>query len=342
MAKRILPDGPAVLNPLLAWDVLLIGRGMSEVIRTWRDVAFLVAALAVAILWLRERVADLPAITRPNLAALPGALVAYRVARKLDKRLAHHVAEGVLSVQALTSHYRTGYRLAWLAAGAILLAAGAAVLDARTLLPLLAGYAAGALGSRLPLPRLRVLGVRAGLQGPSRRPRLEFGRWAARVAAAAAATIGLAWLFGSLFGDLSRTAALAILILASLVLLTRVDHPTVRFLALAGHGPWRSVGMLLAPAACYGAMLPLPAVLLLGSRDAVVAAILCAGMALVMALRILAYRVHEKSRADTILSIALSALALAAFAAPPLVLIAAPVLALILVRRSAQMTWRMQ
>ena len=98
----------------------------------------------------------------------------------------------------------------------------------------------------------------------------------------------------------------------------------------------------MAPAAFYCAILLPLASLALGQGAALAVALLAALAALLMASRILAYRIHDKMRADMLLTVGWVGIGLVGTALPPALLLVVPALGVVLLRQSASVTWSMK
>ena len=342
------------MNPLLAYDFLLLSKGFAATFRTWWDLLFLLIGSAVTILWLRARMDESGLLGEPVLLAALGALLAFSFSRTVAERLAFHASESVLAPEGLSSRERRHYVLAWSALSIFPLAALGLAVGPNVPRPLTGGYLTALVFSYIvarivrPGGMLRRLKLRRNADeraAPSVPGPLGYGSRATRsvaiVAFAAAASLLPAWVVSRPAGELTEMIVLAATILVCLGFLTRLDHATVRFLALAGRGPWRSLAILMSPAALYCAILLPLAGLVLGQGEALAIALLAALAALLMASRILTYRIHDKMRADMLLTVGWVGIGLVGAAVPPALLLAVPALGLVLLRQSASVTWSM-
>lgn len=184
-----------------------------------------------------------------RIAALIGALAGWLAGRTAIRRLEWHRAEGVLAAVALASVPGRRFLAAGVASGLVVLAAAGIAARAGAVPCLLAGFVFGAgLGITLRLgawpnvaPRRRQGSVATPLEAVAA-TQLPFG-WSAAsglvLLAILAATGVSSWL--------AEDRALLILAAGALLplpMLGRVDHSVVRFLAISGHGAWRSALLL--------------------------------------------------------------------------------------------------
>jgi hypothetical protein len=239
-----------------------------------------------------------------------------------------------------------GCRLLYLGAAASLTALGLVGLGAlarAAALPLLgAGLGIGMLAAWLvPIElatRLPAAFPRRSGFGPL--PQARFPAMAVAVLLALASALlgaaGFAWR-----GDIGAALAVALAVFLALGWLIHIDASTSRFLALAGHGPWRSVAMQLLPAALCWLLAAALAWPLSGPAGFAASFLVGAFMLAIATARIWLYRLHARRAADWILAIALVVPAFLALAAPPFAPILVVLMGADLYRRAARAAWAM-
>jgi hypothetical protein len=325
---------------LVRHDALVLRKGFAAAFSTWRDRLLLAIVLLLGLLWLRDAASKGHWLEDVRLGIGIGAVLGWATGRGLLRRLADHAAEGLLAADALDRATRATY----LAVGAVLpalaLAGLAALAQPAALGWLGAGFLGGIVASRLvPI----VFSVRFAV-GRSRLGKAD--GWSGvnplMLAALLALTsallgrAGLAWR-----GEAGAALILTASTFLSLAWLVRIDAKSCRFLALAGHGPWRSAAAQLAPGgACV--LLSTSFALLLGGGLAFIAPALV-GVALlaIATARIWLYSLYPRRAADWLLTIALVVLGLLAVAAPPIAPLLLLAIGVDLNRRAARARWMM-
>jgi hypothetical protein len=332
-------------HPMLRHDLLIARRSVAATLVKRSDWLFLPFASAVLLLWARDTVSGIAPLGEPAIAGLLGFGLSVSVQLSVEARVRYHAGEGVVADSALRPSRRRTYR----ATAFLVLALGLAALAAAIGLPRLPAFVGGFLGglavgqAALLVPRTGLSRRLAGRRGRAIRKSGIFagdGRIFVAAAGAALATVAIVALLRPLVPEPVDLAILAGLALACFGYLASVDHGVVRFLALIGYGSWRSIGLLIRPAAVYAGVL-VAAALPIGKAAALVAAALGVAMLLLLTARICAYRSHDKAQADLRVTIAIAALGLIGAAMPPVLLIALPALAIATLRSSAAATWRM-
>lgn len=273
-----------------------------------------------------------------------GTVLGWTVARGVNRRLAWHGAEGVLSAEALAPPPRRSFHMAGVALGAaaVIVAGLAARPDA--LILLLLGYAGGAaLGLAIP-----AIGFKAppftkpagnGRGTPLRAiaaTQLPFG-WSpagGAVLLLSALAVGMAAWFASAWAPWLLAAGAAV----PLLWLGRIDHAVVRFMALSGLDAGRSALLHLAAGGLYLGMVALVAAGV-DPRGLVAVLMIGLGFGWYTAARVWAYRARPRRSADTMLVFMLVGAGLAAALLPPLLVVLLPYLGLRLYRAAAPATW---
>ncbi len=327
-------------NSLFRYDATIIRNEANAAFPRWTDRLLGLALLAIALAMARAALEDRAFIVAASAVATLALLTGAATARLIERRLAFHAYDGVLAADALIPTTRRHYALA---CHAIALAGTALVaLAARP--PLfavaMAGYLAGAMVGHLA----RYLGERfatARLVGQRPFDSRALWRWLERPAAGAAGAVPLLFiLVATSRGETAAAPVLAALVTAITVLaLTAVDDGVVRFMTLSGHSAWTIVARrargtlvftLFAMPICLATATPLVAGL--------VGAVAAAGL-LLMATRILAYRIHARRTADLVVGGCAMVVIVSGAAMPMLLPFVAAAILWQLSRRAGAVTW---
>jgi len=292
----------------------------------------LLAALAVARSWFADR-----SWTVAVWAAVGAGIIAGLGAGRLVlARLAFHGFDGLLAADALHPESRRRYMAACHGVGAALLAAVTLIVRPSLLMVTVPAYLGGVSTAGL------TSAVRTGGNGAAgMRPGRIVRAWLRRPAAGCA---GAMILLSSLLPVRTLEAGALVTIVGGetvllAVALTVVDDATVRFMTLAGHGSGRIV-LRHARAMAMFVGIALPGCwLALGPIAASVVGAASTVMLLLLAMRVLAYRLHRKRFADCLVSILAGLLMLAAYATPLLVPFVVAAVLWQLQRRSGPKTW---
>lgn len=268
-------------------------------------------------------------------AVAAGLITGIAAGRLVMARLAFHGFDGLLAADALQPSTRRHYMAAWHGIGIVVLAAITLIVRPSLIVGVPA-YLAGVL----------MAGPTDGLGMPRRivgrtRPGWSIRAWLRRPTAgfAAAMFLLLALLPARTLGPnvLVVLAGVGTVLLA--LVLTIVDEGVVRFMTIAGHGSGRIMMRLSRALASFIAVAVPGCWLVLGPASAGISAAASTMMLLLLAMRVLAYRLHGKRFADLLVSILAGLLMLVAYASPvalPVVVIAA---LWQLQRRAAAKTW---
>lgn len=342
---------------LFRHDLRVLRNGFADAFATTRDRLLLAIVGAIGAALLADAARSPPHDWRLVAGALLlfGAGVQARVARALND----FVRDSPLAADALEATARRRYLATWhltalAAAGVVML------LLTPSRLPLLPAYACGTLAAvcwrALPRPK-RTMRHSAP---PRTRVARPGGTWRALAQAIATRQIGFGdnvparALFVVLAGMATAAGAafarnvagvppaqtvLLVVVVGTVLLLSRIDHAVVRFAAFAGHGAAGSVAAHAVALATAGVALVVLALPIGGARPAAAAALIVAAGLFVLMLRVLAYRLYAKRGADLLLAFIFvgigSVLSTAPFLVPPLLLGVAAVLGV----RARGTTW---
>lgn len=304
---------------------------------TWRDrmvaATVLLMALAIVRSWFLPR----SWIVAAWMALAVSLIAGIAAGRTIDGRLAFHASDGALAADALRPATRWRYAMAWQAIATVALAIVTLVARPTLLIVSLPAYLAGALighgSSALTLP-----GLARRRAWPGRTIRSWMRNPRAGMAGAAALAIMLPLQALALGPD--ATVVVVGIVAAALVLaLTIVDHGMIRFMAITGHGSWRTIARHARGTLLFlGMGLPVCLPGFGPAAGGAVAVIALAGL-LLMAARILAYRLHGKRFADPLVSVFVVVLALVGFSMPVLLPFVIVALLWQLQRRADAKTW---
>lgn len=330
--------------PLIQHDWLVLRRSLAVALPEWRDwlIAAAIAALAIGLVHAQGPQAVLGDW---RAAAAIGALAGWKVAVATVQRLGWHRAEGVLAFAALAPSAARAFIAAGLSLGAALLIIAGLAARPDALVALLPGFAGGALLG-LVTPRIGELAMpRAGWR------RGDAAGTPGRIVAATQMPLGWSLAGGGVLVLLALASGLAAWLSGSwapfvlaagaalpLLLLGRVDHALVRFLALSGYDARRSAALHLAASAVYVALVAAVAVCI-DMRGLAAVLLIGLGFGCYTAFRVWAYRAQPRRSADTKLVFMFFGAALAGVLLPPLLLILLPYLGIQLYRRAVPASW---
>ncbi|MGW8142515.1 hypothetical protein [Sphingomonas zeae] len=325
-------------NRLLRHDALILHRELSSALTGLGNVVIL-AVVAVVILAQLLQFGSGPMRTDPWLSAAIGLTLGFVAQRRIAARLTLFGDRTPLASSALLHEARAEYALAshllFLATlGGLVLLSGASV-------AVLGGYFAGLLAAAgvawlltFAVRRQDVTAVRSSVQ---RRLR-SFLLLACSVLLASAAT-SIDLLVQDRIGSPPGAAVLALATFIVQSRLCRLDQRRVRLLAFAGYGPLRTAAVLLRAPALLGLGTIVAGAAVAGAGGALallVLNVLTLGLA---SLRVLLLRLYRPRRADLLLVLGCSLIALVVAMAAP----AAPVVTILaaagLYRRSQAATW---
>lgn len=319
---------------LVRYDATVAHRATAAAFTSWRDRLLLVLGgvlvIAASRTWFEDHSASLQ---RWAVMAL-GAGAGLACGRAVIARLRHHAADGPLAVAALHPASRLRYVVIGHAAAAAATVVVVAVARPRLIGWSLAAYSFGA-GLALLAP-----GFDKNWNAPDRvRRRLStLGESYSASGLAAAAFVTTAAVSRAFPGG-AQMAAIGIAASLPMLVLTAIDDPAIRFMAMTGHSVAASVGRRGRAGAIFTAIATVAALLAAGfSAAALVLAIGLATLAL-LTLRVVLYRLYSRRIADLVLAGIAAATALLATSLP----IALPFVAAIFIshlwRRAAKRCW---
>lgn len=304
----------------------------------WRDRVALTLAFALLIAGLRSVIIEQPDNLVWASAFGVGIVAGFAVARSILKRLSYHASDGMLAADALVCVRRWGYAVWFHALAVAGLSFSVAMVGGWLTLPFLTGYLCGmALGHGSSLLRFQGFPAIARIA--------QWGRTAlawtrdrrAGIVAALLVTALLLPLAG-LDGSASLLAAASATGIAMLVL-TTVDHGSVRFMAMSGYGVRGALRVHLLPGFWFLVLAVFLGVVIHGPAiGTVIAGIAIASLGL-QALRVLAYRIHTKRVGDWLVAISVGVVALVAWSLPFVAPIVLTVIFWHLYRRATASTW---
>lgn len=302
------------------YDRRIVVNDIRATFARWQDRLTAMIGLLIIIAGVRTWFVDRPWAVAAWAGLAAGGIVGVTAGRLIASSLAFHALDGSLAADALHLPTRQRYMIAWHATGLLVLAAVTLVARPTLVIVSVPGYVAGALiggwsfGFAIP-----ALGRRKFRHDNTRR---RIKSWAqhprAGIVGAAILTLSLV----SLANLLSPHVMLGLVGIeaAMLVLtLTVVDHGIVRFLTIAGHSSWRIVARQARGAMLFVGLAAPVCAFTFGAVAAGIVATVSAAALLLMAIRILSYRLHGKRSADFLVSILTALLILVAYSMPFLV-----------------------
>ncbi len=325
---------------LFDYDRRIVVNDIRATFARWQDRLTAVIGLLIIIAGVRTWFVDLPWTVAAWAGLAAGGIVGITAGRLIASRLAFHVLDGSLAADALHLPTRQRYMIAWHAIGLFVLAGVTLIARPPLVIVSLPGYVAGALigGGLFGLAIPALARRKFRFDNTGRRIRSWAQRPRAGIVGAAILTLSLV----SLANLLSSNAMVALIGIeaAMLVLaLTVVDDGIVRFLTIAGHGSWRIIARQARGAMLFAGLAAPVCAFAFGAVAAGIIAIVSAAALLLMAIRILAYRLHGKRAADFLVSILTALLIFVAYSMPFLVPVVAIAIIWHLQRRAATKTW---
>ncbi len=324
--------------PLFRHDSRIAKNSLRSTLAGRGDQLFVAAVTVVALAALHHLLSGRPLAVVISLALGASALCGLGVAGLVHRRLEFQASDGSLAAQALCPEARRDYSLALhlVSVAPVMIIALIAKPEAMLAAPF--GYLAGALAGHgvraiLPTGDVRAKGrMPLGVQAFLNRP------------VSGAVVGGLLCLTLPLLGEFDpvRGAVFAgIMVGVAALALTTVDDAVVRFMTLSGYTAERIVWLQARPLLlCLALSLPAALVLSLSLAALAMAGVGVAALVL-MAARILAYRVHGRRVADVVLGLCVAVCGVVGLTFPPaLPLVGLAVLG-VLARRSIPATWRL-
>lgn len=321
---------------LLRHDGMIVANELRLVLASWTDRLIALVVILIALAGLHASLSDRPftfaAVAVAALAAVTGA----GATRVIQRRLDFHAYDGIVTVDALTPGERRRYTLSIHAAVCGIMALCVLAGRPATVGLALVGYLVGA-GSCHIARRVALGGGSPRLSASLRPVRLFLHRPIAGALAAIPVVLPVLLITSIEPGQMA--AFIGLLSAVAALLLTMLDDRVVRFMTLSGYRAGRIIG-LHARSLLVFLLLTVPALLALshGLIAIVVGSIALVALALMTA-RILAYRVHAKRTADTVVGICTVVACIAGFAMPMLLPFVVMAILWHLYRRAASATW---
>jgi hypothetical protein len=328
----------ADINRLIQYEFWVVANATRATFAGWRDkvIALLIALGALAALqsWFAQQ----PWRVAASAASVAGVILGLGVARLLIARLAFHRFDGVLAADALRQSASRRYMAAFHGVAVVLIAAVMLIVQPSLIPLIIPNYGVGATIAGLLLRFGDSWRIASNL-----RSGWVVGAWLrrARIGAVAAAILGLS--LGLLrTQDVGVNVATIIAGVISVLIglmLTKVDDSVIRFMAILGRSPRSMIFYHAQSMLAFTAGSVTLTGLLLGSRAAIVVIGTSAALLLLLTLRVLAYRLHDKRPADLLIGISSGLLMLTAYYLP----IALPVIIVAMLlriwRRGGAKTW---
>jgi hypothetical protein len=303
-----------VHSRLFRHDCRIVANTIRNEFEKWSDrwiaAILLITALAAMRSWFAYQPWTIAAWTMLGAAIVVG----IGAGRFVVARLNFHCFDGLLAANALLGPTRRRYIIAWHCIGIALVAAVALIARPSLVPASVIAYGIGAifagLTARFGQMPISNTGTRTGWTARS---------WLLQPGVGIAAAVVM-------LVSLLPTVALGMKIVAAIVgigtllialSLTIVDDAVVRFMTIAGHGSLSILGRHMKSIASFVAVAVLGCWLMIGRIPAAVVAAVSAGVLLLTALRILAYRLFAKRPANFLISIIVGFLALVTYALPP-------------------------
>ena len=333
--------GLSALSPvrLIRHDALLLSNLARAAFATWRDRLTLVIAAPLLLAIGYDRLLSLPPGTARYLCAFAAFALAFVAAKAIAHRLEFFRTESVLAMDGLSPAPARRYALAGICAATLPISLLIALLDPSALPISLAALLAGCtlaglsnVGGLLALVPRRKAGFHA------------VQTWLARPIAG----VALALLFivvvaivmaVSLSTSSDRAAIIGIAALILALPLAGVNDTIVRFMALSGFSAWRTIWHPMRGLLIFAVIAAPVAGLAAGPMATAVIAAAAFALLLMVAMRVLAYRIYGRRFADLVVSILFGMLLVAAFAAPLVLPLLVPAMLWWLVRRARRSTW---
>lgn len=304
----------------------------------WRDQIAIMLAFSLLIAGLRSLIIDQPGNLVQASAFGVGIIAGFAVERMILARLSYHANDGMLAADALVSVCRWRYASLFHAIAVIGLSISIAMVGGWLNLPFLTGYFCGlALGHGLS--RLRVQSFQAVARTTHwGRTVLAWTRGGSAGIVAAFSVAALLLPLGGMEGSVSLLAAASAAGIAMLIL-TTVDHGSVRFMAMSGYGVWDALRLHFLPGFWFLVLAVFLGVVIHGPTiGTVIAGIAIAALGL-QALRVLAYRIHSKRVGDWLVATLIGVVALVGWSLP----LVAPIVLIVIFwhlhRRASASTW---
>ncbi len=321
---------------LLRHDGMIVANEMRAALSSWSDWLIALVVVVSALAAARSALSPRPFLFAATAIAALATAVGARAAWMIEGRLAFHAEDGVLAADAWAEPVRWHYALsvhAWVCV-VVTICALIGRPTAAVLAPI--GYLIGA-GMSHVARRVVPTGESPRRSSPFRGigPRLQ--RPIAGAVAAVPVVLVLL-LFRSIEPERMAILMLPLSAVAALVL-TMLDHHVVRFMTESGYSAGRIIGVHARSLLIF--LIPtLVASLVWSDRvvTIVIIGVVLTALTFMMS-RILAYRIHSKRTADTLVSLGAGLVSLTAFAMPMLLPLVVVAILWRLHRRSRPVTW---
>lgn len=304
--RVLLTPGSDGGQQLFRHDWRIASNALRGAFAGWHDRVIATAILLVAVAVIRATLSEYPWNVAVKIALGAGIVAGLFAGRLIAYRLAFHCSDGLLAADALHLSARRRYSVAWHGIGIATLAVVTLIARPSLLVISVPTYLLGALVARFA-SGFELPGTAFGKVRPGWALRRQLYRPIAGIVSAMLLLLSLLPARGI------APNALMVLVGTEAVLLTlpltALNHHTVQFLTIVGHGSWQIIaryaqGMLLfvgiTVPACWVAS---------GPMAAGIVAVVSLAMLLVFAMRVFAYRLHGKRLGDLVVS-ALSGLLL--------------------------------
>lgn len=321
---------------LLRHDRLIVANELRSALSSWSDKMIALALLVSALVAARSTLSDRPFLFAATAIAALATAVGARAAWMIEARVDFHAEDGVLAADVWAETVRRHYALsvhAWVCA-IVTLCALIGRPTAAVLAPI--GYLIGA-GISHVARRVVPAGESPRRSSPFRGIEKVLQRPIAGAMAAVPVVLVLL-LFRSIEPERMAILMLAVSAVAALVL-TMLDYHVVRFMTESGYSAGRIIGLHARSLLTF--LIPtLVASLIWSDRlvTIVIVAVVLTALTF-MTSRILAYRIHSKRTADTLVSLGAGLVALTAFSMPMFLPVVVMAILWQLHRRARPVTW---
>lgn len=321
---------------LLRHDRLIVANELRSALSSWSDRLIALAVLVSALVAARSALSHRPFLFAATAIAALATAVGARAAWMIEGRVDFHSEDGVLAADARVEHVRRHYVLTvhtWLCA-IVTLCALIGRPTAAVLAPI--GYLVGA-GISHVARRVVPVGESPRRSSPFRGIEKVLQRPIAGVVVAIPVVLVLL-LFRSIEPERMAILMLPLSGVAALAL-TMLDYHVVRFMTESGHSAGRIIGLHVRSLLTF--LIPTFGVSLIWSDrlvTIVIVGVVLTALTFVMS-RILAYRIHSKRAADTLVSLGAGVVALTAFSMPMFLPVVVMALLWQLHRRARPVTW---
>ena len=322
---------------LIRHDALVMTNQVRQALQPWRELLVPLMAIPLLLAFARNALDAMPPEAALYLCLFAAFLLGFSAARMIGKRIEFLRADSVVAPEALRAAAARRYAVFGASACGAAIALVIALLQSPALplgcAAMLGGMAIG--GALQPNLLVAIIPHRQSAQ-------LRLASWLRRPVAG----LGLAGAFTLIVLAIAvpakGTDRLLVVACATFLLslpLTHVDIASVRFMAASGRSCWLSIRYHLGGLTLFAAIALPIAFLAAGLSAAGLIAGIAAVLLLMIAMRVLAYRIFGRRVADIVVSVLLALLLMIAFSLPPAVPLAASVVLWWLVRRASRTTW---